>query len=169
MECCLPILCSSRKGSRLIPHALKCILYWWITIYDSRWYICVHVCVYMCVCACKCIYLKVAIWHYVHPNMAKEKSSELEKVLFLLVSFYQKIEKVIHFHLSYFLSSPLFFFGTCTSFIATTAAGLFTNPKWLATTWLNPGLLLMIFKLRWACLALTSYKGFATKILQYVS
>lgn len=113
MECCLPILCSSRKGSRLIPHALKCILYWWITIYDSRWYICVHVCVYMCVCACKCIYLKVAIWHYVHPNMAKEKSSELEKVLFLLVSFYQKIEKVIHFHLSYFLSSPLFFFGTC--------------------------------------------------------
>lgn len=104
MECCLPILCSSWKGSRLIPYALKCILYWWITIYDSRWYICV------CVCAYKCIYLRVAIWHYVHANMAKEKSSELEKVLFLLVSFHQKVEKIIHFHLSYFLSSPSPFF-----------------------------------------------------------
>lgn len=50
----------------------------------------------------------VARGHYVHPNVAKKKkkrSSESERVLFLLVSFHQEVEKVIHFHLPFFFPS----------------------------------------------------------------
>lgn len=92
----------------------------------------------MSVCIHSFIYFRMAIWHYIHPNMAKARPSELERVLFLLVSFHQEVEKVMHFHLhlSYFLSStsPLFFFSfpsTSASFFTNTSANLFTNPKWL--------------------------------------
>ena len=93
----------------------------------------------MSVCIHSFMYFRMAIWHCIHPNMAKERPSELGRVLFLLVSFHQEVEKVMHFHLhlSCFLSStspPFFFFSfpsTSASFFANTSPGLFTNPKWL--------------------------------------
>lgn len=122
--------------------------------------------IYVCSYISESAYLRVTIWLYRNPNIANETSSESERFLFPLVSFHQEVEKDIHFHLSYFLFSfpppPPFFSVLLLPFSLLLLQDYLPIPSDWTTTWLTPGLLLVIFKLRWPCLAMSSYERAAT-------
>lgn len=139
-------LYSSWKASRLIPYALKCALYWWTITILNRWY----------------IYNACNVFKGGNMTLNKSKSSQrmVGKSFISLGIFPSGNWKSYTFPPAYFLSRPLFFFPPVFLLPFFTnhysPAGLFTTPKWLATTWLNPSTLLVIFKLGWVLLAASS-------------
>lgn len=143
----------------------------WIITIRNRWYM--YVCLY--------VFIPLFIWGWqydiIYIQIWPKKGPQSWKEFYF--SWYLSIRKLkkscisTSTCLTSFIAPLLFFFFPfrvlLRPFSLTPVQDYLPIPSDWATLWLKAHPLLMIFKLRWACLALSSHEGSVTRLLQNMS